>query len=330
MKSSATRKRLRGVDAVVLDNNILRLVAVPEVGGKIVSLIRLQSGYEFFLQGEHEQEYQRPAYGRDFEAGDVSGFDECVPTIAPCVYPREPFLGRPLPDHGDVWCLPATAEVVGEQVRFTTSLASLPLRFTKSVQLQGSSVRFEYEVTNLSQTTVKFLWSAHPLLNVQPKAEIVLSPDVNALEVSWSKDERLGQPGSRCAWPMGKEKSGRIVDLSKVLGQTTGTADKLFTSPLSQGFCGMFLPEVNESIAFRFDPEMIPYVGIWICQGGWPPSRSVKQFTVALEPCTGRPDSLERAIQRQECSKLKGHASKRWWLQVDVGSGALDGIPGVK
>jgi hypothetical protein len=81
MKSSATRKRLRGVDAVILHNNILRLVAIPELGGKIVSLIRLQSGYEFLLQSEDQREYHRPAYGRDFENGDVSGFDECVPTV---------------------------------------------------------------------------------------------------------------------------------------------------------------------------------------------------------------------------------------------------------
>jgi galactose mutarotase-like enzyme len=194
------------------------------------------------------------------------------------------------------------------------------------VQLEGSSVRLEYEVTNLSRTSVKFLWSAHPLLNVQPKAEIVLPPEGSALEVSWSKDERLGHPGSRCAWPLTKESSGRIVDLSKVLLTTGGTADKLFTSPLSQGLCGMFVPEVNESIAFRFDPEMIPYVGIWISEGGWPPSRSVKQFTVALEPCTGRPDSLEQAIQREECSTVEGRSSKRWWLQIDLGSGALEGL----
>jgi hypothetical protein len=316
-------KRFGCLDAVVLSNNILRLVAVPELGGKIVSLIRQQSGYEYLLQGECERQYRRVVYGEHFENGATSGFDECMPTIAKCRYPEEPFSGKQLPDHGDLWCMPAKFEAVGDQVRFTTSIASLPLRFTKFLELQGSSVRLHYEVTNLSQSTVKFLWSAHPLLNVQPKAEIVLPAHVNELEVSWSKGGRLGQLGARCAWPRTRETSGRIIDLSKVLEPNAGTADKLFTAPLPQGFCGMFLPEVNESIAFRFDPELVPYVGIWICHGGWPPSRAAKQFTVALEPCTGRPDSLEQAIQRKECSMVGGLDSKRWWLQIDVGSGAL-------
>ena len=321
MKSCAIRKRLGAVDALILDNNILRLVAVPELGGRIVSLVRLQSGYEFLLQSEHQREYQRPAYGRDFENGDVSGFDECVPTVAPCVYPQEPFLGRRLPDHGDVWCLPSTAELVGEQLRFTTSLASLPLRFVKSVQLQESTVRLEYELANRGESAVNFLWSAHPLLNVDPKAEIVLPAEVNEVEVSWSKDERLGRHGDRCLWPIATERSGRSVDLSEVLGPQTGTAEKLFTPRLAQGCCGIFLPERNESIVFRFDSDIVRYVGIWICQGGWPPTRTSKQFTVALEPCTGRPDSLEEAIQREECSIINSHATMRWRLQIEVAAG---------
>ena len=310
---------MRGVNAVILDNNILRVVAVPELGGKIVSLVRLQSGYEFLLQRELQQEYQQPAYGQDFEDGDMSGFDECFPTIAKCVYPEEPFLGTQLPDHGDVWCLPATLEVISEQVRFVTSLTSLPLRFTKSVQLQRSSVRLDYEVTNLSQSTMKFLWSAHPLLNVQPNAEIVLPAGVNEVEVSWSKGERLGRSGTRCSWPRATETSGQLSDLSRLASPSAGTADKLFTHALAQGFCSMFLPEKNENIAFHFDPEITPYLGIWICQGGWPLSRNNKQFTVALEPCTGRPDSLEEAIRRSECSIVEAHGKKRWWLEIKVG-----------
>lgn len=316
------RKRMGGVDAIVLDNAGLRLVALPEYGGKIASLIRLQSGYEYLLQVDPEREYQLPAYGADFEQTDTGGFDECVPTIAKGLYPEQPFLGRYLPDHGDIWCLPSILDVVGEQVRFITSVASLPLRFTKSVQLQESSVRLEYEVTNLSQSTVKFLWSAHPLLNAQPRAEIVLSPEVSEVEVGWSKGDRLGQPGDRCSWPIVIERSGRILNLSKVLCPANGTAEKLFTPRLTQGFCGVFLPEVNESLAFRFDPELIPYVGIWICQGGWPLSRAAKQFTVALEPCKGRPDSLEQAIRRNECSVVGSSETKRWWLEIEVGPGA--------
>jgi hypothetical protein len=101
-----------------------------------------------------------------------------------------------------------------------------------------------------------------------------------------------------------------------------GTAEKLFTPRLSEGFCGMFLPRVNEGIAFRFDPGLVSYVGIWICQGGWPTSRATKDYTVALEPCLGRPDSLAEAIGRNECAILVGYGSMRWWMEMEVHGGA--------
>jgi galactose mutarotase-like enzyme len=298
------------------------LTIVPEFGGKIVSLIRLESGYEYLLQPpEPERAYRPRSFGAKFEDYETSGFDECVPAVAECQYPEEPFLRSVLPDHGDIWSLPANAEVHGEIVRLTTTLRSLPLRFTKTVQLQANSVRLEYQVTNLNQAEVKFLWSAHPLLNVTPGAEIVLPKNVKELELAWSAQGRLGKPGERCTWPETRDLCGRTVQLNQIVSPSAGTAEKLFTSRLSEGFCGMFRPREQESIAFRFDPLLVPYVGVWICQGGWPTSRAAKHFTVALEPCLGRPDSLEDAISRNECATLRGHESMRWWMEIEVNNG---------
>jgi galactose mutarotase-like enzyme len=238
------------------------------------------------------------------------------------LYPEEPFVASRLPDHGDVWCLPSSIETVAEKIRLITSLKSLPLRFTKEVQLRENAVRIDYEATNLSPSTVNFLWSAHPLLEVEAGAEIILPPEVKEVEVEWSKDERLGKAADRCGWPKASERSGRTVTLNSVAPPSTGTADKLFTGPLSEGFCGMFLPSKNETIAFRFDPGLVPYVGLWICQGGWPESRADKQFTVALEPCSGRPDSLAEAIRRNECVVLGRGKTLRWWMEIEVNGGA--------
>jgi hypothetical protein len=107
--------------------------------------------------------------------------------------------------------------------------------------------------------------------------------------------------------------------MSRVVRADAGTAEKLFTPRLHQGFCGLFLQEENEGIVFRFDPTLIPYLGIWICLGGWPAGKTTKQFTVALEPCNGRPDSLEEAIKRDECALVEGHAGRRWWLEMEIG-----------
>lgn len=320
MSGYSIRQTLQGSsDALVIDNAVLRLTIVPELGGKIASLIRLESGHEYLLQPpERERAYRARFYGDNFEDYETSGFDECAPTVAECLYPEEPFLARRLPDHGDIWCLPSAVEIVGLHVCLTTHLRSLPLRMKKTVRLQENKVRLDYEATNLSQSGVKFLWSAHPLLRIEAGTEIILPKEVQEIEVGWSAEERLGKPGDRCTWPEATERSGRMVKLNRIGSASAGSAEKLFTPRLSQGFCGMFLPRDDEGIAFRFDPRLVPFVGIWICQGGWPTSRAVKHFTAALEPCFGRADSLETAIRRNECAVLRGSESMRWWMEIEV------------
>jgi galactose mutarotase-like enzyme len=321
-ESSIHETRQGSLRAFVLENALLRVTILPELGGKIASLVRLESGNEFLLQPPKPERLRARIYGDSFEKYEASGFDECAPTVARCVYPEGLLLGRRLPDHGDIWSLPSDIEVAGEQVRLTTHLRSLPLRFSKTLELQENTLRLEYEAANLSQSMVKFQWSAHPLLRVEPGAEIILPEEVRELELGWSADERMGKPGTRCTWPTATDSSGRKVKLNRIASPRAGTAEKFFTPRLSEGLCGMFLPQAEEGIAFRFDPQLVPYLGIWICQGGWPTSRSTKHFTAALEPCMGRHDSLEEGIKRNECAVLDGNESMQWWMEIEVTRGA--------
>src|SRR5579864_9731051 len=153
-ESSICQTRIASRDAIVMDNGSLRLTVIPELGGKIVSLIRNESGYEYLLQPSDPQRAYRPCnYADRFEEYEPSGFDECLPTVAACSYPEEPFFPQSrLPDHGDVWCSSSSVGIAEKQVTLTTSIRSLPLRFTKTCQLQDKVVRLDYEVTNLSQS----------------------------------------------------------------------------------------------------------------------------------------------------------------------------------
>ncbi len=316
------RKQQSSYDAFILENSVIRVTVVPELGGKIVSLMRSESNYEYLLQPpEPDRASPEPLYAAKFEDYETSGFDECVPTVAECLYPEEPFLGSVLPDHGDIWSLPTHAEYDGEILRLVTTLRSLPLRFTKAVQIEDNRVRLDYQVTNLSHDCLKFLWCAHPLLRVEPGAELLLPQEVKEVEVGWSADGRLGSAGDRCSWPESVDSSGRKIYLNRITSPDAGTAEKLFTPRLSHGFCGMFLPREQESIAFRFDARLVPYVGVWICQGGWPTSREAKHFTAALEPCLGRPDSLTKAIRRSECATVQRGESMQWWMEIEVNGG---------
>ncbi len=309
---------------LVLENSTIRVEILPELGGKIVSLVRKETGREFLLQPpEPQRGYRQPSGKANFEDYDTSGFDECIPTVKACQYPDEPFAGQQLPDHGDLWSIPWKFNSTADEVTLEVRGRSLPYMLTRRMKLEENTLLLNYQITNLSDADLRFLWSAHPLLAVEPGAKILLPAEVSELEVNWSHDERLGKGGDVCTWPETIDKFGRKANINTVAEPATGTADKLFTPRLSEGVCALFYPRTNESLVFSFDPELVPYVGLWICNGGWPLSRAAKHFTVALEPCTGRPDSLQEAIKRGECDSSSRHKIKSWWLRL----GAISGEP---
>jgi galactose mutarotase-like enzyme len=307
------------LSAVQLANDQLFVSFLPELGAKMSSLKSVRSGREFLYQ-PRKCSYRRAAYGASFADYDTSGFDDCCPTVAECIYPGPAFRSRKMPDHGDLWSAHWDYRAGGRELFFETEGKSLPYRFRKSARLEDSMAVLTYEIENAGSGEFAFLWSAHPLLAVEASCRIVLPEKVSRLFVEWSRGERLGKFGDSCGWPVAACKDGERVDLSELRDASARTADKLFTSRLQDGTCALCYPQTKETIAFHFNPQDVPYLGIWICQGGWPSPES-EHFTVGLEPCTGYPDSLREAIHRGSCDRLRPGQKKKWALSIEARSG---------
>jgi hypothetical protein len=306
---------LQGFKAVVLENGFLRATVLPQLGGKLTSLVNIQTQREFLLQPPGKV-YAQPTYGGAFDQYDTSGFDECFPTVSACSYPDAPLADELLPDHGELWSIPWQHRVVGDTIRIASGGRRLPYIFRKKLSLHGATLRLDYELLSLSDLPIAYLYSAHPLLKVEQGATLVLPPEVNALLIESSKDEELGAPGEYCSWPLA-DMRGERVRLDVLQGPELKTAHKLFTSRIRSGSCGVHFPCTREGLRYRFDPEAQPYIGLWLCQGGWPSSEN-GHFTVALEPCTGRTDSLAEAFSNGEHRTLQPHGVHRWWLEMEM------------
>jgi hypothetical protein len=142
------------------------------------------------------------------------------------------------------------------------------------------------------------------------------------LLIDSSKGNRLGSKGESCTWPIATQANGQKDDL-RLMKARGEASDKLYTPRLSKGYCGLYHPSTNESIVFKFDLDSVPYVGLWICHGGVGPDNPKEPYTIAMEPCNGRPDSLREAIGRGESSTLFPHELKQWAIHVEL----LEGRP---
>jgi galactose mutarotase-like enzyme len=309
-----------GLTRLTLENDELRVQVWPEVGGKISSVQYVPGKHEFLLQPSQPAEpYRIPGYGAPFKDFN-SGFDECLPTVAACRYPGGNFTGE-LPDHGEVWSVPWGWQCSGESIELRCRGTHLPFVFEKTLRLKHSRILISYTLQNTSAQDVYWLWSAHPLLSVRPGDRILLPPEVKQLFVDQSHTGRLGTFGNCCNWPLATGKDGAVYDLSRLEAVTAGTAEKYFTPRLSQGWCALDSPSAGYSICYRFDPAKVPFVGIWVNQGGWPPNAILPHYTVALEPSNGAPDSLEKAAELGQANILGGWQIGKWDLEIELQAG---------
>jgi galactose mutarotase-like enzyme len=304
-----------------MQNQEVALRVVPERGANIASLILRRSGHEFLLQPSNDRlPFGTLSPTTRFEDSHPAGFDDCFPTVAPCALSTPDGIVN-LPDHGELWSSAWDWEWLSqtETLRLRTSGTKFTYELEKKLRLEGQDLVIEYEIRSpVNGKPFPFLWSAHPLLNVCTGDQILMPSDVSSLYVEWSLGDRLGQHGDTCQWPQPLLRDGSPAKLDILEGAEMGTADKLFTSPLTVGACALYSPSSKSAIIFRFDPNSIRHLGLWICQGGWPESGPSKHFTVALEPTTSRGDSLAEVAERNESEILHPGESKSWSLRIQL------------
>jgi hypothetical protein len=100
------------------------------------------------------------------------------------------------------------------------------------------------------------------------------------------------------------------VDLSRVEAVSAGTAEMLYTDRLHAGWCGLYRARYGQGICLRFDPRLLPFLGLWLCFGGWPEDESLPlQYAVAFEPTVAPRGTLASALVNRQAPVLAPHES---------------------
>jgi galactose mutarotase-like enzyme len=172
-------------------------------------------------------------------------------------------------------------------------------------------VQFQYLLRHVGDTPFPWIWSCHPLLNVQPGSVLGL-PGVVQMKVAavhgradWQVDDVIDWPSA-----LGGDESGFT------LPEDGRWAAKLFAD-FKEGHATLTDPRRGETIEFRVNPQLVPQVGVWINCGGWAPSGRTPYYNLALEPCIGAPDRLDVAVQDWKTAQtLHPGEERQWSLQV--------------
>jgi galactose mutarotase-like enzyme len=266
----------------------------PRLGGKIASI---QFKGKELLQLPLAP-YADRSRDMGFEQSDASGWDECLPSVAACTV--ETAIGPvSVPDHGDLWRVAWDVETTETgSATLRGQCFSLPLVLDRTLSLaateDGAKLSLDYTVSNTGNAAAPWSWAAHPLFAVEAGDRIVLPPTLKTLRLEGSGHRRLGVQGDSVDWPLATLADGSSADLSLALGAESEIGDKLFAGPLFDGqdWCALERPNAGLRIQVGFNRMATPYLGLWICYGGWPERPGPKQMCVALEPTTAPVDSL--------------------------------------
>ncbi|HEU4569731.1 MAG TPA: hypothetical protein VFS07_04110 [Gemmatimonadales bacterium] len=293
-----------GHPALALSNDEVECILVPALGGKVTNL-RRRRGREWL--------WRRPA-GTDPQGSgaaypDLGGWDECFPNIAPGPMPGAAPGEPELPDHGELWRLEwhhdvlagptgtlVTGRVVGE---------ALPYEFQRDIVVpdDGAEIRFEYRLLHRGTVAFPFVWAAHPMFLAQPGTLLTL-PTVRQVRVDHAAGRADLVPDAEVPWPLDDGSHSWAVPAEG------GWSAKLYADIGPSGVAVLTDPTRGEQLELVVDPASVPQVGIWIDLSGGAPR-------LAVEPCLGAPDRLDRAVAGWgTAASLAPGETRKWTVTV--------------
>ncbi|CUH94788.1 hypothetical protein P22_0854 [Propionispora sp. 2/2-37] len=290
--------RFKHMNALQLENEWLRIVVIPELGGKVASMYKKDKQFELLFQHK-ENTYRKPGRYAAFVEYDAAGFDDAFPSID---------SGRVLvgnreleyPDHGEIWTAEFSYSIEsGDRVRLTFQSPVFPYRYQKQLVLQEKTLLVRYAITNTGDAAFPCIWAMHCLLRCEEDMEIEFPPGTQKV-LNVQDSEILGSAGQIHSYPFTQGKDGREYRLDRVLPAVSGSTKKYYCyGPVQEGHCGVYYPTQKVRYRVSFDKEKLPYVGFWVTEGGFR-----GDYNCALEPANGYYDAIAIAEKNNALYRL--------------------------
>lgn len=280
---------------ISLETSQLLVSLEPANGGKITSLFHRPSRREW-LEGCSDLESGPSGTKISFDDGDMCGWDEMMPTIAPCFYPGTTIE---LADHGELWSQAWTVvHATSASIATVARDSVLGYRMERSLRVDDAKLSIGYRVTNESEADRYLLWAAHPLFAHHRGTRI----DLEHFELC---DPYKDGPARQ--WP----RLGATLDDFE-----HGWSQKVFARATSEHSMVSLTDSDGARLTMRWRSSDAPYLGIWLdnCSLSRHP-------VIALEPTNGHDDALDEALATPGAKGpwlVGARSSRDWRLEIEL------------
>jgi len=324
MPPHVTRTSVDGLDAVVLENDALRVTVLPELGAHVSELVDKAAGRDLLWHNPRTR--PRPApYGAHFDDWWSGGWDEIFPSGDSGL-----LHGERLPYMGEMWCVPWSAEVaVGPGAASVTTVGYgtiAPARVERTLTLCGDEpvLRARYRITSLDVRPLPYTWGVHPVFAVTPDHRIDIPAD--RMLVGVSSGPSMGTEGEGYAWPLLPDPTapGGVRDMRRVRPREDAVVGGHWAADLAAGWLALTDTVARRGIALAFDREVFRHAWLWQVYGGWR-----GHHHLALEPWSSHPQQVDHAEAAGQARTLEPGASVETEVAFIVYAG-LDAVAAVE
>jgi hypothetical protein len=317
MSARITRERVAGFDAVALENRAVRVVIIPELGGRVWTLEDRVRDRQWIWHRE-DVPLKPTRVGEAYDDVWAGGWEELFPNDAPGL-----FEGRDLPDHGEWWARPwriAESSVDRQaQVQLITDCQVVRASCSKTFLLAEDSptVTVQYRIRSQEPAAFHFLFKQHLPVRLTPDCRLLLPGGrMHAVDPSFGT---MLPDGGPFEWPMAANAAGHGADLRHVPDRSAAAREFIYVTDLPEGWCGVADLGREASLRMRFEQDRLPYVWLFLSYGGW---RDV--YTAVLEPCSNMPKDLSTAVRLKQSAILE--PGQEFQTTVSVTLGDLEGL----
>ncbi|OPH58180.1 hypothetical protein BC351_24915 [Paenibacillus ferrarius] len=285
----------KGFASITMESEQISLTTVPDIGGKLVSIVYKPTGREWMLDSGRRA-LRQPEYGSIFSDWDMSGWDECFPTVN-----KE----MNLPDHGELWALPWAYRIEENTIVCSVRSPRLPYQFTRRISFPSSDrIRMDYRADNLSDQPMPFLWVPHPQFAITEPTRILLPEYMEKMMCVYE------------GLTLKREESYTWNDVSLLSPVVTGDGRKFYyEGQVPAGWSGLYGEESGNYLIVTVPVDKVPYLGVWMDEG-----KFNDRVTCALEPSIGYYDSLDMAVGNGTARLIPANTSFEWYLELSIGA----------
>ena len=280
----------KGLDCIVIENNYISASILPELGGKICSLVYKEKNFEFASKTTHP--FIQPDINTPFDKADASGIDDTFPNILA----EEVNFNNTIihyTDHGEIWRSKMEVEIKDYTVHLTYKNKEKNYLFRKSIKLDEKKLKFDYEIKNLSNEVLPCIYTMHGLVRYEEDMQLIYPKGTyNILNVCDSNE--LGK--DLTIHPFNND----LYDFTKLPKKSDNTYIKYYLNgTLDEGVCGYVYPSQQVKCLLTFDKDKLPYLGLWATIG-----KFRNDYNLAFEPSTGFYDGITIAMKNNKCPLL--------------------------